>query len=252
MPSYDARATIEVSATGKPTVLYEAEPGLFVTLNDFLAMKKERGEAAVKEVKKIGKKEKVKAFLKKVLETKKKSKESKKPFAKRYEEAIAKAKRMETEASGSGQDFLQDWETKNRDELEKYLGDLKQKKEDELRFIHPSYTFEFGVETGGLSGAYGLGGFVDTIIKMKKKRIQDMSKTMAEKLARDVLKILFPTATRFDKLVISALANPIQDDGGIEMVQSGKTVQGTLRYDQIPAKLNGRDYLEKATRLALS
>jgi hypothetical protein len=73
MKSYNVRAVIEVLPNGKTDVLYEVSPDVFVELDQFLEMKKERGEAAVKEVKKIGKKEKVKAFLKKVIEKQRKS-----------------------------------------------------------------------------------------------------------------------------------------------------------------------------------
>jgi hypothetical protein len=73
MKSYNVRAVIEVLPNGKTDVLYEVSPDVFVELDQFLEMKKERGEAAVKEVKKISKKEKVKAFLKKVIEKQRKS-----------------------------------------------------------------------------------------------------------------------------------------------------------------------------------
>ena len=73
----ETKALIEVSPKGKTSVLYEAEPELFVPLESLIKKKKEKGKVAVEEVKKIGKKEKVKAFLKKVIEKKQSQKSAK-------------------------------------------------------------------------------------------------------------------------------------------------------------------------------
>jgi hypothetical protein len=67
MKTYQTKASIEVLPNGKTEVLYEVSDGYYAELDTFLKEKEERGKEAVKAVKTIGKKEKVKAFLKKAI-----------------------------------------------------------------------------------------------------------------------------------------------------------------------------------------
>ena len=64
----ETKALVEV-VKGKPRVLLETDPDNFVPVEQYIKWR-EGKEKSVEEVKKIGKKEKVKAFLKKVLEKK--------------------------------------------------------------------------------------------------------------------------------------------------------------------------------------
>ena len=246
MKTYNVKAVIEVLPNGKTDVLYEAAPEVFVELDEFLAMKKERGEQAVKEVKKISKKEKVKAFLAKLIEKKRK----KKPFHQRLEEAKKQAQENEEKFGyGAGDEYLNEWLINNKEEYEAYIKEKKAEKESKLKFVHNSYVFRFGTELGGVSGAEGLDGFSDVYVNKYKKRFTELSKSAREKIAKDILKTLFPSATRFESLVVSAFTNPSQTDGGIEIYLWKNMVKGKLLYEEV-YKPN-TDYLSKATKIVL-
>ena len=216
----------------------------------FSARKKKLSEE-VETSKTLSKKARVKDFLKRVI---KQREEKKRPLEERYEEAKAKARSMESDLGrGAGKEYLLEWEIEHKDELDAYIKNLQSKVSDELKFHHDTYVFAFKDEAGGISGADGLLGLVDTYVKKEKKRWQDLPLSRREKIAREILKVLFPTATRFEALPVSALANPKQSDGGIEIRQEGKTIKGKLRYDNIYGKLieRNRPYLEKATKIIL-
>ena len=189
-------------------------------------------------------KEKIKSFLKKALE---KAREKKKPFAVKFKEAKAKARMMEEEVgTGAGQDYLDDFIKKHSKEFDEMI---ETQEKEQYKFIHPEYVFEFGIEVGGLSGIYGLKGLVDTYYEKTKKVFTDLPKSQRETFARKVLKILFPEATRFDSLAISALATPLQEDGGISIKKTKSGTKSELIYRNIGYPMT--NYLSLATKIAL-
>ena len=72
----ETKALVEVKPNGKIEVLLQTDPDVFVSPASYVKWRQGK-EKSVEEVKKIGKKEKVKAFLKTIVEKKKASKEAK-------------------------------------------------------------------------------------------------------------------------------------------------------------------------------
>jgi len=102
MPVFLTRARIEVFRNGEIEVLYEIAPEVFMELDDYVMLKRERGEAALKEAKKITSKEKIKAFLKEVLERKSAKSKAAKAAKIEAEAAAAAAKPTMSEAAAGG------------------------------------------------------------------------------------------------------------------------------------------------------
>ena len=136
---------------------------------------------------------------------------------------------------------------KKKGKVEAFLREVVEKrraaKAKEEEKPKTNYKFRFGY-----SGPYDEIGVIGFQAPLDEKYKQKAKSALVEKVAKATLKNLFPTATRFHPLVVSALANPSQRDGGIEMKQVGNTVKGSLIYENIEGE---EDILLDATKKAL-
>lgn len=82
-------------------------------------------------------------------------------------------------------------------------------------------------------GEPGLYGFSDSLRAMFKMPWHEMKVRDRTRIAKEVLKELFPTATRYDSLVLSSFVTPLQTDGGIKITQQGKSLKGSLIYEDV-------------------
>ena len=124
----------------------------------------------------------------------------------------------------------------------------------DLKKVVRTVKAKFGVEMGGISGADGIGGFVDTLLKHHPPiHLQSQSKSARDKIARATLKQLFPDATKFDSLSVSAFSSPSQTDGGIEISQTAdRSVKGSLIYENTEYPTKDRKEIVEATEKAIS